>query len=117
MPRNYDTTNQKPFPRTSQLSITYPTTGMPVLTYIERDAIVDAAKQVHFLATGERQCNVDIDLAKRDEQIPLVNPATGEIIPNQYTSVRHMIMCLTAIIRADQMRRDGPHANDPSEGV
>ena len=106
--RNYNTTIQQPFPRTSQVILTYPTTGNPQLTYTERDAIVDSVGQVHFLDTGERQCTVVIDMAKRDDPIPLVNPATGEVIPGAFTNIKQIILCITALIRADQMRRDGP---------
>ena len=69
--RNYDTTTQKPYPRISGVHISYPTTGMPLLTYTERDAIVDADGQVHFIDGGERQCAVEIDLSKRDEPIQI----------------------------------------------
>ena len=104
--RNFDTTNGKPYPRVSGVHISYPATGMPLLTYTERDAIVDAEGKVHFLDSGERQCTVEIDVTKRDEPIQLVNPATGAAIAGASTNVKQIIMCITAMIRADQAKRD-----------
>jgi hypothetical protein len=106
MPRNFDTTTQKPYPRISGVHISYPTSGMPLLTYTERDAIVDADGIVHFIDNGERQCSVEIDMAKRDEPIQLVNPATGAAIPGAFTNIKQIIMVITAMIRADQAKRD-----------
>ena len=106
MARNYDTTTQKPYPRISGVHISYPATGMPLLTYTERDAIVDSDGQVHFLDSGERQCTVEIDMSKRDDPIQIVNPATGAAIPGMTTNIKQIIMCITAMIRADQVARD-----------
>lgn len=112
--RNYDSTSKKPYPRVSEVHITYPTEGNPLLTYTERDAIVDADNNVHFLDTGIRQCTVALDLSKRKEPIQIIHPATGNAIPGLTTSLEQIILSITAVIRADQFARDTP-AHDVSE--
>ena len=41
MPRNYDTTNHKPFPRVPELKIGYGPSGLPSIEYVEQMAVVD----------------------------------------------------------------------------
>lgn len=51
MPRNYDTTTHKPYPRITRVEVTYAESGVPSIEYIEQMAIVDADGKVQHLAT------------------------------------------------------------------
>lgn len=103
---NYNTKNGLPFPRVSNIYLSYPTNGKPLLTYTERMAIADAGGQVHFLDTAPQQCTIEIDFSQANEPIQLINPETGDNIPGMVSSLQELLLGLTAVIRVDQIARE-----------
>lgn len=102
MPRNYDTTNGLPYPRVTDIAIKYRETGELFVHYRERMAIVDAGGVVRLLDGGETEHALSLPL----QPVGLVNPATGAQIPGS-TTVPSLLMNVTAMIRRDQLLRDG----------
>ena len=115
--RNYDTTNGLPFPRVSSVHFTYPTEGNPLMTYNERNAIIDASGQVHFIDGGERQCTFEVDFSKALDPIHLIDPKTGTVIAGATTTIQELLLGLTALIRGDQAERDKIESLTRSEAV
>ena len=106
--RNYDTTSGLPYPRVTRITIDYPETGRPTVNYVERTAIVDAAGVVRMLDGGGQE--VWMELPAAHQPVGLVSPATGQPIPGA-TTVTELLMGMTAMVRRDQLRRDG--VSDP----
>lgn len=104
MPRNYDTTTQNPYPRITEVTISYPQSGDPTVEYVERMAIVDGSKNVQHLDNGST-INV-LDLAAINEPVQIVNPATGQPILGMAVTRQQVMLGLLAFLRADQLRRD-----------
>jgi hypothetical protein len=104
MPRNYDTTLGLPYPRVTRIVIEYPESGHPVVEYVERTAIVDAAGSVRLLDGGGQQ--VRMQMPPPLQPVQRVNPATGAVMPGT-TSSRELLLGMTALIRRDQLLRDG----------
>lgn len=108
MQRNYDTTNGLPYPRVTRIVIDYPESGIPVVEYTERTAIVDSSGTIRRLDdAGQR---IVLEVPPPLEPIQVVNPATGADIPGMTTTVQDTMLNVTAIIRRDQKRRDPPLA-------
>jgi hypothetical protein len=105
MPRNYDTSNGLPYPRVTRIVIDYPESGVPTVDYIERTAIVDSAGTVRMLDGGGQLLRMQ--LPGPTETVGWVSPATGAPIPGS-TTVQELLMGVTAMVRRDQLRRDGP---------
>jgi hypothetical protein len=104
MPRNYDTTTQHPYPRITEVTLSYPKSGDPTVEYVERMAIVDGSGHVQHLDNGStRQV---LDLAAINEPVQIVNPATGQPIPGMTVTRQQVMLGLLAFLRADQVRRD-----------
>ena len=104
--RNYDTTTHKPYPRVTRIVIEYPESGIPVVTYDEHTAIVDGDNRVQMLAATGQQHVLLIDPAKFAEPIQIVHPSTGADIPGQSITLQQIMLGVTAVVRADQLRRD-----------
>lgn len=102
--RNYDTTNGLPYPRVSRIEIDYAEDGTPRVEYVERMAIVDTGGSVRHIDSGVSRHR--LDLAAISEPVQMVNPATGEEIPGQTTTVQQTMLALLAFLRADQNLRD-----------
>lgn len=104
MPRNYDTTGHKPYPRVIEINISYPSVGVPRIEYIECMAVVDGNSTVqHIGASATRHT---LDLAFVTEPVEIVHPATGQPIPGQTVTSQQLMLGLLAFLRADQLRRD-----------
>lgn len=106
--RNYDTTKGLPYPRITQINITYSENGKPTIEYTERTAIVDASGSVQHIDSGATRHVLNLDAIT--EPVQIVNPATGEAIPGMTTTGRQVMLSLLAFLRADQKRRDAPPA-------
>ena len=104
MPRNYDTTDHKPYPRVPRLTISYSPSGVPSIEYIEAIAVVDGNNQVQQL-DGNTSSHV-MDLASITEPVQIVHPATGQAIPGQTITSQALMLGILAFLRADQLRRD-----------
>lgn len=107
MPRNYDTTNNLPYPRVTRIIIDYPESQAPTVDYVERTAIVDSSGAIRMLDGGGQQVRMQVPGAT--EPVGLVDPATGASIPGS-TTVQELLMGITAMIRRDQLLRDTPPA-------
>lgn len=105
MPRNYDTTTKKPYPRVTQINIKYPTNGVPQIEYTEQMAIVDGDNVVQHLDGGA--FSRTLDLAQITQPVQAVDPATGADIPGVTFTSNAVMLGLLAFLRADQKRRDG----------
>ncbi len=104
MPRNYDTTTQNPYPRITEVTISYPQSGDPAVEYVERMAIVDGNGHIQHLDNGSTR-NV-LDLSSINEPAQVVNPATGQPIHGMTATRQQVMLGLLAFLRADQVRRD-----------
>ena len=104
MTRNYDTTNSLPYPRITDISISYGTDGVPRIEYVEQMAIVDSNGQVHHI--GGSASRHPLDLTAITEPVQVVHPATGQPIPGQTVTSQQVMLGLLAFLRADQLRRD-----------
>lgn len=102
--RNYDTTNHKPYPRVTEISIEYPESGVPRIEYVERMAVVDSDDVVRHLAV--QPTRHILDLSAITEPVQVVNPSTNQPIPGQMVTSQQMVLGLLAFLRADQLRRD-----------
>lgn len=100
MPRNYDTTNHKPYPRVTSLSISYAQDGTPHIEYVEQMAILDGDNRVqHIDGTARRHV---LDLSQITEPVQVVHPATGQPIPGQTVTQQQLMLGLLAFLRAGQ---------------
>ncbi len=104
MPRNYDTTIHKPYPRITEINIRYAASGAPQIEYVEQMAIVDADGSVQHLEGGAARHS--LDLAHITDPVQLVEPATGQPIEGQTVTKRQLMLGLLAFLRAEQLRRD-----------
>ncbi len=104
MPRNYDTTTHKPYPRVTRVEIDYSQQGLPTLQYVERMAVVDGENHVQHIDAGATRHT--LDLASITEPVKLVHPSTGAEIAGQTVTSQSLMLGLLAFLRADQMRRD-----------
>jgi hypothetical protein len=104
MPRNYDTTSKRPYPRVTRIEIDYSPDGVPRIDYVEQVAIVDADRQVRHLALAPTRHT--LDLSTVTEPVQIIHPATGEPIPGQTVTSQQLMLGLLAFLRADQKRRD-----------
>ncbi len=103
--RNYDTTTKKPYPRVTQITIKYPTNGVPQVDYLEQMAIVDGDGMVRHLEGGATSHTLALSLITQ----PVVErePATGAEAPGVTHTSDSVMRGLLAFLRADQLRRDG----------
>lgn len=104
MPRNYDTTQGLPYPRVTRIVIDYPESGQPTVDYVERAAIVASSGAVCMLDGSGQSYRMQIPTP--DKPVQLVSPATGQPIGGT-TSVAQLLLAMTAMIRRDQLLRDG----------
>lgn len=104
MPRNYDTTGHKPYPRITKIDITYSEAGIPAIEYVEQTAVVDGNGSVQHIGAGATRHT--LDLASVTEPVQIVHPATGLPIPGQTVTSQQLMLGLLAFLRADQVRRD-----------
>lgn len=104
MPRNYDTTAHKPYPRITEVVLRYAASGVPGIEYVEQMAVVDGNGNVQHLDAGASR-HV-LDLTKITEPVQLVEPATGQPIEGQTVTKRQLMLGLLAFLRAGQVLRD-----------
>ena len=105
MPRNYDTTNGKPYPRVTQITIKYTTAGVPLIDYLEQQAIVDGDNMVRHLEGGATSHT--LDLSQLTQPVQAVDPATGADIPGLTFTADQVMLGLLAFLRAVHKRLDG----------
>lgn len=105
MQRNYDTTGHKPYPRITEVKITYSESGVPDIEYVEQMAVVDGNHNVQHIGSGATR-HV-LDMASITEPVQIVHPETGLPIPGQSVTSQQSMLGLLAFLRADQVRRDG----------
>lgn len=103
--RNYDTTNGLPYPRIFRIEIDYAEDGTPSVEYVERMAIVDTGGSVRHIDSGASRHL--LDLTAITEPVQIIDPATGEAIQGQTTTVAQIMLSMLAFLRADQLLRDG----------
>lgn len=104
MPRNYDTTTGRPYPRVQRIEIVYPESGIPIVHYEECTAVVDADGMVQTLAaTPQRHA---LSLPAPTEPVQVVLPSTGAAIEGQTATVQGLMLAMLAMIRRDQLARD-----------
>lgn len=108
MPRNYDTTGHKPYPRITDISISYSTAGVPRIEYVEQLAVVDGDDNVQHIGTASTRHA--LDMGQITEPVQIVNPITGAVIPGQTVTSQQLMIGILAFLRADQVRRDAEHA-------
>lgn len=104
MPRNYDTTNHKPYPRITLVEIKYDRAGVPTAEYVEQLSIVDGDGKVQDLDDSANRYALDFNSIT--EPVQHVDPATGEFIHGQLATKQQVTLCLLAFLRADQLNRD-----------
>lgn len=104
MSRNYDTTTHNPYPRVTEIHVTYSRAGVPDVVYVERMAVVDGDGHVQHLSDTPVQRH--LDLTKFTEPVQIPNPATGEYFPGMTAELQQLMLGIFAYIRADQKRRD-----------
>lgn len=104
MPRNYNTTDHKPYPRITDIAIAYSPAGVPSVQYVEQTAVVDGSGQVHHIGTDATRHT--LELSAITEPVQIIHPATGEPIPGQMITSHQLMLGLLAFLRADQLRRD-----------
>jgi hypothetical protein len=104
MPRNYDTTQHKIYPRVPSVTMQYAESGIPVVEYTERDAVVDGDGAVRHINGGGIQVAMQFDALP--DTVQCVNPATGESIPGMMVTKQQVMLGVLAFVRADQLRRD-----------
>jgi hypothetical protein len=104
MPRNYDTTGHKLFPRVPEIRIFYPPDGTPRVKYLECTALVDGDGKVRHTDAGASEHIIDLE--KITEPVQCVRPDTGEPIQGMAVTRGQLMLSLLAFIRADQKRRD-----------
>lgn len=109
MTRNFDTRDHQIFPRVEKIEIQYPASGTPSIIYSERNAVL-LSNGVNFLDGAANLYGLQINPPSFTDRIQLVNPATGEAINGQTTSLQEVLMGITAVIRFDQLRRDEEQA-------
>lgn len=112
-PRNYDTTQHKPYPRVTQVTIDYSQSGVPTVRYVEQLSVVDGDNKVQHLASAPVQRL--LDLSKIQAPIQIVNPSTGADIPGMTVTIQQLMLGILAVLRADQKRLDG--VNDESQPI
>lgn len=108
--RNYSTLNHNVFPRIDEIVIRYPASGVPEVEYVERDAVVLNGKTT-FLDSTPVRYKLGINPPNFTDKIQLVNPVTGDVIPDKFITLQELLLGMTAAIRNDQNKRDT--ANDP----
>ena len=109
MPRNYDTTAHKPYPRVTEINIRYAASGSAEAEYTEVMAVVDGNGSVQHLDHGAARYKLDMDAITEPAQV--VNQATGADIPGQTVTRQQLMLGIFAFVRADQVRRDAEASN------
>lgn len=118
MPQNYDTTTGKPFPRITNVDMTYPLPpGIPVLTYTEVQCCITADGVQHILQGTENKFSIAMDPAQAKTPVQMVSPSTGADLPGATTSYTGLMMSILAITRADQKSRDAAAAAAAAAGA
>jgi hypothetical protein len=103
---NFDTTNGQPFPRITNVQISYPIApAMPQLTYDEVMCVIDSAGIQHILEGSASQQSIALNLAESRTPIQMVSPSTGADIQDAMTSYTSLMMSILAITRRDQKAR------------
>lgn len=108
MPRNYDTTNHKPFPDIIEAVVRYNAAGVQSIEYTEQDAVLDGEGKVRHLSSGT--VRYVLDMSKISEPVDCVDLQTGAVIPGMTATSSRLQLDLMAFIRADQRRRDAETA-------
>lgn len=104
MPRNYDTTTSRPYPRVTEVILRYSESSVPSIEYVEQMAVIDADRTVRHLAAAPTR-HV-LDLTAITEPVQVVHPATGLPIEGKAVTRQDLLLGLLAFLRADQLRRD-----------
>lgn len=104
MPRNYDTTGRKPYPRITDIAISYSPAGVPRIEFVEQMAVVDGDGQVQHI--GNAATRHALDMSQITEPVQIVHPATGAAIPGQTVTSQQLMLGLLAFLRAWQHLMD-----------
>lgn len=105
---NYDASQMgKPYVRAHRLIINYPIKGeLPSVRIDQSLALVDIDGNMHKLQELN-SIDVTLDLATNgSEPIPLVDPSTGATIPNVFTNLNQVMLCLLAVVRKQQLLQE-----------
>jgi hypothetical protein len=111
--RNYSTQNHNVFPRIDEISIKYPASGVPVIEYVERQAVV-LNGVVTFLNDTPVRHTLGINPPAFADKLPVYNLATGEKIEGKEVTMQELLLGMGAVIRNDQLKRDGAF-NQPEQ--
>src|SRR5574343_180438 len=104
--RNYNTTTGDTYTRLSGLSITATAKSNEYVCVVnEREAVVKADGKFVYIDSPTTSFTVMID-TNDTAQISLINPPTGEAIPNSYTTTQHAFLAFFAVLRKHQKDRD-----------
>jgi hypothetical protein len=109
MPRNYDTTNAKPYTRCDEFTVKYEQ-GFITLTIKESESVVLSGK-VRKIADSDKVSvfGIPLSTATVTAPIPVVDPATGQPT-GQTVTLLDVISVVTAVIRTKQLERDAAEA-------
>lgn len=111
MPRNYDTTGHKPYPRITKIEIAYSEDGASSVEYVEQMAVVDGDGKVHHIGSVASRHTLNIDAVP--DPLQIISPATGQPIPGHTVTRQQLMLGLLACLRADQLRRDAQDEAQP----
>ena len=114
--RNYSTQNHNVFPRIDEISIKYPASGVPVIEYVERQAVV-LNGVVTFLNDTPVRYTLSINPPAFMDKLPLWNLSTGDKIEGKEVTMQELLLGMGAVIRNDQLKRDGVFNQEASEEV
>lgn len=103
--RNYSTENFNVFPRIDEISIKYPASGVPVIEYVERNAILLDGK-VTFLNDTPQRFTLGINPPAFGDKLPLYNLVNGKAIDGKTVTMQELLVGMGAVIRNDQLKRD-----------
>lgn len=106
MPKNYNPSSGKSYQRVVDLRITYPTDAPPSFSFKEGKALLDSTGKPEMLAEAVQEFSFTLDVTKATDPIPMINPATGDVIPGQTTNLQQIMLVLTALTRKCQNERD-----------
>lgn len=104
MPRNYDTTTHKPYPRITRIEIDYAADGAPHVEYVEQMAVVDGDGKVRHIDNTLSRNVLNPMLLNDPAQI--VDPNTGIAIAGQMVTQQDLMLGLLAFLRADQIQKE-----------
>ncbi|MDE2098906.1 MAG: hypothetical protein KGL39_16755 [Patescibacteria group bacterium] len=100
---NYDATQVGvPYCRVSRIFINYPDNGQAPSLTIEQCLAVRLADGTPRKLENLPSIDVPIDMSKAQEPIPLIMPETDSPIPDKFTNLQQVYMCVLAFVRAAQ---------------